>query len=470
MGGENSKVTGEATAILFESANFNGTNIRLTGKKLGMRTDASARYEKGLDPNLSLIAVNRAVKLVEQLCCGDVLKGMNDCYPAPRGNHAVAFNPERVNRLLGTDIPAQDMYEMLSRLEINVQKNVADIPTFRPDIEREADIAEEVARLYGYDLIKPTLMSGAPTVGKKNFKQKTEDTIRDVMTSCGFCEALTYSFESPKTFDKLGLAKDDTARNAIIINNPLGEDFSVMRTTALNGILQSLSINYNRRNAEAYIYELCKIYLPKSLPFAEPPEERNVLAVGFYGNSDFFTLKGVTRRIFDAVNISGVEYAPETTLGYTHPGRCASIIKDDAVIGFVGELHPAVAENYKIETRAYIACVNADYIYANADAGKKFAPLPKFPGVTRDVALIVKDDVTAGSLEKTILLAGGKTLKSAALFDVYKDKKIESGFKSLAYTLNFRADDRTLTDEDVSKSIKKILTSLESVGARLRDS
>jgi phenylalanyl-tRNA synthetase beta chain len=469
MGGENSKVTENATAVLFESANFNGTNVRLTSKKLNARTDASSRYEKGLDPNLSIVAVNRAVKLVEELGCGETLSGMNDCYPSPKQPHTVKFRPDRINKIIGADIPAEDMYEMLSRVEISVSDDTASVPTFRPDIELEEDIAEEIARFYGYDRVTPTLMSGAPTVGKKNLKQKLEDSIRDIMTASGFYEALTYSFESPKVFDKLNLPKDDPARNSVVISNPLGEDFSVMRATALNGILQALSINYNRRNNEAALYELCKIYKPKALLLTESPDERNVLVMAFYGIGDFFTLKGVIERIFDRVGIKNVEYAPEKSLSYAHPGRCASITKNSVNLGFLCELHPVVAENYKIDARVYIACVNADFIYENADLTKRFEPLPKFPSVTRDVAVIVQNDVTAATIEKTMIKAGGKTLRSARLFDVYKGENIEKGFKSLAYALNFRAADRTLTDEEVLKSIEKILASLEKVGAKLRD-
>ena len=306
MGGENSKINEGANAVLFESANFNGPNVRITAKKLGMRTDASGKYEKGLDPNLAYDAVNRAVQLVEMLGAGEVVKGMVDCYPNKRESWHLPYSPEKINKLLGTDIKEDEMIEIFERLEIKVDKDnrILTIPTFRPDLEAGADIAEEVARFYGYDKIVPTLAAGTPTVGKKTYPQKIKDIVKATMVSNGLCEAKTYTFESPKVFDKLNIAQDDMLRKTVTIANPLGEDFSIMRTITLNGILNSLSTNYNRRNEEAGLFEVGKVYLPKSLPLTDLPDEPEKLTIGMYGKMDFYDLKGIVEHLFEVIGIS----------------------------------------------------------------------------------------------------------------------------------------------------------------------
>ncbi|MDR1532072.1 MAG: phenylalanine--tRNA ligase subunit beta [Clostridiales bacterium] len=472
MGGENSKVTENATAVLFESANFNGTNIRLTSKKLGLRTDASSKYEKGLDPNLALTAVNRAVQLLEILDCGQVCKGMVDCYPRPLGRWSVIYRPERVNALLGTNIPPGQMEEFLRRVGVEASGGVAGVPTFRPDLETEADIAEEVARLYGYEAIETTLASGTPTVGKKTRTQILEDIIKDQMVSLGLCEALHYAFESPKVFDKLKLPQDSLLRATVNIINPLGEDYSVMRTTTLNGMLMSLAANYKRRNSEAALFELSKIYIPKSLPLTELPDESMRLTIGVYGAGavkwDFYAVKGCCERLFSVLGITGVDYIPSDKEPFMHPGRCAEILCAGQDVGFCGEIHPLVAENYELP-KTYVAVIDADFLYKAANMERKYKPVPKFPSIQRDIALLVPENKPVRDLECAIREKGGEFLEKVQLFDVYKGGQVPAGFKSAAYSLAFRALDRTLTDDEVTAVMKDVLTNLEKTcGATLR--
>ncbi len=478
MGGENSKVTGTASAILFESATFDGTNIRLSSKKLGLRTDSSGKFEKGLDPNLALTAVNRAAQLVELLNCGEVVKGLVDCYPGVRNERSVTFRPDNINALLGTEIPLDEMERYLARVEIKTTEGTepgsrnAIIPTFRPDIEIEADIAEEVARLYGYDNIKATISAKTPTVGRIGLKQELEDIIKATMVAQGYHEALTYSFESPKVFDKLSIAADDPVRNTVKITNPLGEDFSIMRTLTINGMLQSLSTNYSRRNPSAHLFELAKVYLPKSLPLTELPIEQRTLTIGMCGNRDFYDIKGTLEDLFDELGVKGVVFSPKKDIAYMHPGRTAEItLKGEATpIGYVGEVNPKICTAYEIGTKAYIAVLNCDLLYPRATLISPYKPLPKFPPIERDIAMLVKDEVLIRDIEDAIRERGGKLLEEIALFDVYRGKQIADGCKSVAYKLTFRAADRTLVDDEVASAVKKILDNLEKkLGAVLRD-
>lgn len=472
MGGENSKVSPNAHAILFESANFNGPNVRITAKKLGLRTDASAKYEKGLDPNLAYDAVNRAVQLVEMLGCGEVCKGMVDCYPNKRESWSVNYSTEGINKLLGTSLSEQEMIDILKLVEVKADGKTAIIPTFRPDLEAEADLAEEVARFYGYDKIETTLAAGTPTVGKKTHKQIVEDKIIDAMVAMGISEAKIFSFESPKVFDKLKIAADSPLRQTVTISNPLGEDFSVMRTQTLNGMLTSLATNYNRRNSDAALFELGKVYIPKALPLTELPEEKNVLTIGMYGSDvDFYSIKGVCEEVLAVLGVAEkTEWSPCSTIPYMHPGRLASVTVDGKELGYVGEIHPAVAESYGIGTKAYVAVLSTDVLVESAAFDKTFKALPKFPAVERDIAMLVHDSVIVKDIENVIKEKGGKLLESVKLFDVYKGKQIAEGFKSVAYSVMFRAADRTLTDEEISSPMKKIVAELESkLGAQLRD-
>ena len=479
MGGENSKVTGEASAVLFESANFNGTNIRLSSKKLGMRTDASAKFEKGLDPNLPLLAVNRAMELVEQLCCGQVVPGAVDNYPRPRNSWTVDYKPENINRLLGTDISGSDMEIFLTRIDIKAKDGQALIPTFRPDITCEADIAEEVARFYGYNNIPVNKSQRNITGGGKNAYQLGEDMIKRTMTALGYCEALTSSFEGPKILDKLGIAANEKKlREAVTITNPLGEDFSILRTTPYNGMLQSLSVNFNRRNETARLFELTKIYLPRhnespgTLPY-----EKVYLTIGAYSRQgigmDFFDIKGDIEEFFDVLGIKHLYFLPSPNITQMHPGRTATITIDDEnsdPIGYVGELHPDIAKTYEIGTRVYFAMIELEPLIDGINNITTYVPLPKYPTISRDIALQVKEDIPAAVIEKAIREKAGPLLVDLSLFDIYQGKQVEEGYKSMAYALSFRAADRTLTDEEVAAPMETVLKHLEtSLNIRLRD-
>lgn len=472
MGGENSMVTDDTKTILLESANFNGTHIRLTSKKLGLRTDASSKYEKGLDPNLSVLALDRACQLINMLKCGKVLKGHLDFYPQKRESWTVSYDSDRINKLLGTSLSEKEIINILALVEVEADGKVAKIPTFRPDLETEADIAEEVARFYGYNNIEATLSTGTPTVGKKTYKQIIIDKITNTMISCGLSQALTYSFESPKVFDKLNIEKDSILRNTVNISNPLGEDFSIMRTSTLNGMLTSISTNYNRRNKEVHLFEIGKVYLPKELTLKELPVEREVLTIAMYGNVDFYDAKGAFENIFNGLGmINKVEYSPLETLSYMHPGRTAIITdeKNDE-IGYVGEIHPQIASNYEIETKVYFGVLYIDKLIEIANFDISYKSLPKFPTMQRDIAMLVKDEINVKEIEKIIKAKGGKLLESVKLFDVYKGEQIEKGYKSVAYSILFRSNEKTLTDEEVNSPMKKILKELEEkLQAQLRD-
>ncbi|WP_058484882.1 phenylalanine--tRNA ligase subunit beta [Defluviitalea phaphyphila] len=471
MGGEETKVTEETNTILFESANFNGANIRVTAKKLGLRTDASVKYSKGLDPNIVIDALNRAAQLVVELGAGEVVSGIVDVYPNKREPKTISYSIEKINALLGTSLSEDEIIDYLTRLEFKVNKEAktVTIPTFRPDIEGNADLAEEVARLYGYDKIETTLETGTPTVGKRSYSQNIEYIIKDTIEAQGFYEIMNYSFESPKVFDKLNIKEDSDLRKVITISNPLGEDFSIMRTQTLNGMLTSLSTNYNRRNEEAFLYELGKVYIPKELPLKELPEEINKLTIGMYGKVDFYDLKGVVEVLFEKLGMdSKVEYDLKQDLTWMHPGRTAIISINKKEIGYIGEVHPDVAKNYEIDTRVYIGVIDVPSIIEYANLEREYKPLPKYPAVTRDIAMLVEDTMPVKDIEKIIKQRGGKVLESYKLFDVYKGKQIEEGYKSVAYSITFRASDRTLTEEEVNKTMKKILNGLEGLGAKLR--
>lgn len=473
MGGANSMITGDTATVLFESANFNGPNVRITAKKLGLRTDASSKFEKGLDPNISRIAVDRAVQLVEMLDCGTVVKGAVDCYPNKREGWQLSYDPAWINGLLGTDISEEEMMDIFERIEIKVNKatRTVTIPTFRPDLEAQADLAEEVARFYGYNKIVPTLAAGTPTVGKKTYSQTIADVIKKAMITNGLCEAMNFTFESPKVFEKLNISEDSDLRRVVKISNPLGEDFSVMRTTTLNGMLNSLSTNYNRRNEEAGLFEIGKIYIPRALPLTELPNEPQKLTIGMYGKMDFYGLKGIVEYLFSVLGMSEkVEFSPESSISWMHPGRTASISINGENFGYFGELHPAVANNYSIGTRVYIAVLDVEAMIDTANMVSVYKALPKFPAVTRDISMVINENVFVKEIENVIKKKGGKLLETINLFDVYQGSQIEKGFKSVSYSITFRAPDRTLVDDDVNAVMKKILSTLESeLGAILRD-
>lgn len=471
MGGENSKITDNVRSMVFESACFDGTNIRLSAKKLGLRTDASGKYEKGLDPNTAEEAVNRACQLIEELGAGEVVGGMIDIYQEKRTEKRIPFEPERINKLLGTNVEKETMLEYFKALDLGYDQETEEIiaPTWRQDLERTADIAEEVARFFGYDKIPTTLPSGEATTGKLSHKLLIENVARETAEFCGFSQGMTYSFESPKVFDKLLLPADSPMRMTVNISNPLGEDFSVMRTLSLNGMLTSLATNYNRRNKDVRLYELANVYRPKALPLTELPDERMQFTLGMYGDGDFFTMKGVVEEFFDKVGMSKKpHYDPNGDHPYLHPGRKADIVYDKKVVGFLGELHPEVADNYKIGDRAYIAVIDMPAIMEYTTFDRKYTGIARFPAVTRDISMVVPKDIMVGQIEDIIEQRGGKVLESYHLFDIYEGAQVLAGHKSVAYSITFRAKDHTLEEKEVTAVMNKILNGLNGLGIELR--
>lgn len=471
MGGENSKITDNVQTMVFECACFDGTNIRLSAKRLGLRTDASGKYEKGLDPNTAYEAVNRACQLVEELGAGEVVGGLIDVYSEKREESRVAFSPEKINNLLGTEIAPETMKEYFRMLGLGFDEETQEVvaPTFRQDIHCMADLAEEVARMYGYDKIPTTLPSGESTTGRISFEGRIEDIAEEVAMFSGFSESMTYSFESPKVFDKLLIPADSSLRSTIEISNPLGEDFSVMRTLPLNGMLTSLSTNYNRRNKDVKLFEMAKVYLPKSLPLTELPDERVQFTLGMYGEGDFFTMKGVVEELFDKLGMTKkVHYDPSCERPYLHPGRKADIVYEGVKLGYLGEVHPEVADNYKIGERVYVAVLDMPAVVSFVSFDWKYEGLAKYPATTRDISMVVPKEILVGQIEDIIAQRGGKILESYKLFDIYEGAQILAGHKSVAYSITFRAKDHTLTDDEVNAVMKKILNGLEGMGIQLR--
>lgn len=469
MGGENSKITDDVKTMLFEAATFDGTNIRKATKRLGLRTDASGKFEKGLDPENALAAMNRACQLIEELGAGEIVGGVVDVYPNKKERVRVPFEPERINALLGTNVSVEEMLGYFKMLELDYDeaKQELIIPTFRQDLLRTADIAEEVARFFGYANIPTTLPHGASTMGKISFKQRVEDVAGEIAQFCGFSQAMTYSFESPKVFDKLKLAADAEERKTVVISNPLGEDFSIMRTLPLNGMLNSLAINYNRRNKDVKLYELAKVYVP--VEGEDLPDERVQFTLGFYGDGDFFTMKGVVEEFLEKIGMSArPEYDPEAGKTFLHPGRQAEILYKDTVIGYLGEVHPDVADTYGLGERTYIAVLDLPEILPFASFDRKYEGIAKFPAVTRDISMVMPKTVLVGEVEKIIEKRGGKLLEKYNLFDIYEGAQIKEGFKSVAYTISFRAKDRTLEDKDIQPIMEKILEDLSGMGIELR--
>ncbi len=471
MGGENSKIRDDVTTVLFEAATFNGANIRKSAKRVGLRTDASGKFEKGLDPHNAQDAINRACQLIEEFGCGEVVDGMVDVRGEMKEKVILPFEPERYNKLLGTQVSKEEMLAIFKMIEVEYDEgsNNLKIPTFRQDILRQCDIAEEVARFYGYDKIPMTLPTGEATTGKLPFKLRIEQKARDIAEYCGFSQGMCYSFESPKVFDKLLLAADDPARKAITIANPLGEDFSIMRTVSLHGMLTSLATNYNRRNKEVRLYELGNVYLPKALPLTELPEERMQFTLGMYGDCDFFTMKGVLEEFFDCIGMrKKAVYDPNAGRNYLHPGRQANIFYEGALVGYLGEVHPEVCDNYDMKTRAYVAVLDMPAVLPYATFDRKYEGIAKYPAVLRDISMVVPKEIMAGQIEAIIAQRGGKILESYQLFDIYEGDQIKEGYKSVAYSITFRAKDRTLEEADVTAAMKKILNGLEGMGIELR--
>ena len=471
MGGENSMITDHVTTMLFEAACFDGTNIRKSGKRIGLRTDASAKFEKGLDPNLAMEAMNRACQLVEELGAGEVVGGAVDIYPVKREGVKIPFEPDKYNKLLGTDIPVGDMIGYFKKIDLGYDEATKEIlvPSWRQDLLCDADMAEEVARFYGYDKIGTSLPSGESTAGGKGFKLRMEEKAREIAEFCGFSQAMTYSFESPKVFDKLLIPEDSKWRKTVVISNPLGEDYSIMRTLPLNGMLTSLSTNFGRRNKDVRLYEMGNIYLPKQLPLTELPEERMQLTFGMYGDGDFFTMKGVIEELLYQTGLrKKAQYDPHAELPFLHPGRKAAIVYDGAVIGYLGEVHPTVVANYAIKERVYIAVIDMPEIVSRASFDYKYEGITNFPVSSRDLSMVVPKNILVGDIEKVFEENGGKYLENYELFDVYEGEQIEKGFKSVAYSLKFRGKDKNLEESDITGAMDKILSGLKNIGIQLR--
>lgn len=471
MGGEYSGIMDDTVDVVFEAACFDGASVRTTAKALGMRTDASARFEKGLDPQNAYPALMRAFELVEMLGCGDVVKTIIDADYTDKTPKGVEFDPKWINNFLGTDIPEDVMKNCLERLDFKVENGMAYAPSVRIDIERKCDIAEEVARIYGYNNIPNTIIRGVADA-RLTEKQKFERKIANAMTALGAYEITTYSFISPKYFDKIRLPESSPLRKPVVITNPLGEDTSVMRTTLLPSMCEVLARNYNNRNAAVCLFELGNEYVPNG---GELPDEPMRLSVGMYGgDADFYSVKGIVDSMLKNIGVEDFEYTACTDPAVFaeadafHPGRCAVITKDGKAIGILGELHPETLENYGIGVKAYAAKVNVTELLDMANAVKTYKPLPKFPATTRDLAIVCDEALPAGELEKAIRKAVGNILESVTLFDVYQGKQIAEGKKSVAYAISMRSHEGTLTDEQADAAVKRVLKELANLGAELR--
>jgi phenylalanyl-tRNA synthetase beta chain len=472
MGGENSEIKDDTTEVVFECATFDGTNIRISSGKLGLRTEASSRFEKDLDPNMAEVALNRACHLIEELNAGDIIEGTIDVYPEKPSKKVVTVDSNWVNTFLGTDIPKEDMKEYLDRLELETaisgDELIISVPSFRNDINIREDVAEEVARIYGYNNIPATIAGSAGTRDAKSRKQHLDDKVIAALLGSGLNQSISYSFVSPKVFDKIMLPMENRLRKAVVIKNPLGEDFSIMRTTSIPSMMESLSRNYSRNNEEARLFEIGKVYIPDE-DASKLPNEINTVTIGLYGAVDYFDLKGIVENILSSIGISGVSFERESENRSFHPGKTASINIKKKTAGILGEVHPDVTENYGIDARCYIAELNLDVLYELSDIERKYKALPKFPAVTRDMALLVDDSVLVQEIENIILKQSGSIVEKIKLFDVYKGKQIPEGKKSIAYSITYRHEDKTLTDEEVSKVHDRIVRTLENkLGAELR--
>ncbi len=467
MGGENSEILDDTTTVVFESANFNGTSIRQTALTLGMRTDASSKFEKNLDPMMTVPAVQRACELVELLECGDVMDGIIDIVnyvPAPR---TLELEPEKINRLLGTEISEEDMVSYLNRLEIPVEGRTIHVPSFRPDLNLMADIAEEVGRLYGYNEIPTTAFKNA-TQGGYSPEMILENKAGALCRSLGYSEIITYSFVSPTVFDQIRLPADSVLRNALRIQNPLGEDTSIMRTIAVPSMLDILSRNNAYHNKNVKLYELAKIYLPTEGQVL--PQEPKMLVLGTYGEgATFFSMKGELEAIFAGLRVKKASYTAVRNNPTFHPGRCAMVTVDGIELGYMGQIHPLVAKNYGMDVDVYCAEINFTKLFDLRLPDVTYTPLPKYPTVSRDLSLVCDEAVTVAQAEDVITSSAGKLLRDVKLFDIYRGTGVPEGKKSMAFSLELRADDRTLTDADSEAVVSKVLAALsEKLGAILR--
>ncbi len=472
MGGEYSGIMEDTNTVVFESAYFEPVQVRRTAKKLGMRTDASARYEKGLDPEGCLRTLERAFELVELLGAGEPVRTHIDLDYNEKQRNRIPFDPAWINKFLGTDISREEMCDTMKMLEIEVNGDTCISPSFRIDLERPADIAEEVARIYGYNNIPSTVIKGVANASLTP-KQKFRRTLENATVAVGCYGILTYSFISPKYFDKIALPADSSLRKTVVISNPLGEDTSVMRTTTLPSMLETLSLNYKNRNAAVALYEIGKEYLPTAPD--KLPEEPDRLTIGMYGDdADFFTLKGMVETILETAGLHDCTYkacGTDTPFGETcalHPGRSAVIYAGETPIGYLGEVHPTVQKNYDIGTRTYVAKLLIDEMQPLAQTEITYQPLPKFPAITRDLSLVCADEIPVGDLQAAMKKAVGNILEQITLFDVYKGEQIAAGMKSVSFSIRMRSHEGTLTDEQADAAMKRVLKALKEHGATLR--
>lgn len=468
MGGENSEIIPETKTIVFESANFNGPSVRMTARDIGLRTEASGRYEKGLDRENTMPAIERACELVEMLGAGDVVKGIIDVYPTKAEQTVIPFDPQKINEFLGTDVPYESMIDTFKRLDIKLEDGKLYPPSYRADLEGMHDIAEEVIRIYGYDKIPSTLFRAQATVGGRNPRQKRIVELNSLLTMHGFYEVQTYSFISPKYYDNIGLAPDAPERNSVVISNPLGEDTSIMRTTALPSVLEVLAANRRYRNKSCAVYENAKIYIKRA--FSEQPDERLSTVIASYNCGDFYYMKGICENVLRVFGVEKTDVTAKKDLPYFHPGRCAEVTAPDGTVYAVfGELHPNVSKTYGFDVPVYVCICDTEKLLATAPAEKHYKPLPKFPAVERDLAFVCDESLTSGELKKAIVKYGGKMLESVEVFDIYRDAKIGENKKSMAYSLTLRSPEKTLEDADCDKIVYKILNGLErDFGVTLR--
>lgn len=472
MGGLNSEIQDDTTEVIFESANFEGTNIRVSSKKLNLRSESSSRFDKDIDPNLAKLAIDRACALICELNCGEVMEGTIDVYNDVKEEGSITVNSTWINKFLGTEISKEEMKEALDSLdlitEIKNEDLIISIPTFRIDIAIKEDIAEEIARIYGYDKIPTTIFKVSTEREPKYKNELLTDKVIEIMVASGVNQSISYSFVSPKVFDKVNIPVDSELRNVVKIKNPLGEDYSVMRTTTLPSIMESLGRNYSRNNDYVRLFEIGRIYLPNE-DEKQLPTEKNVLTIGIYGDCDYLDLKGIVENIIDGLGISKAKYVRESENPSYHPGKTAALMVRNKKVGVFGEVHPDVTENYGINVNCYVAELDLDSLFEASTTVKAYKPLPKFPAVTRDIALLCDDSILVAEIEETIRKAGGNLVEKVQLFDIYKGAQIPEGKKSIAYAIAYRDEKKTLEDKDISKVHDKILKALEhKLGAVLR--
>ena len=469
MGGANSEITDDTKTVVFESANFNGASVRVTSRALGMRTEASSRFGKGLDVETTIPAVERACELVEMLGAGDVVEGIIDVYPSPKKQHVIKLNADKINAFLGTKLTEEYMRSVLESLSFEIKGDDIYVPSYREDVEGMQDIAEEIARIYGYNKIEATPIVAGLTQGERTPHQKFDNLVRDTLCALGMYEINTFSFISPKYYDKICMPKDDKRRNSVVIMNPLGEDTSVMRTTLMPSILEVLARNNNLKNEEVSLFEVATIYIPNE-DKEKLPSEPKQLVMGMYGSVDFYDLKGTIEELLDKCGIVGVEYKAEKTNPTFHPGRCASVYtKDGEYLGVFGEIHPSVSANYSFGKRVYIAEMDFEKMFDARTKEIKYKPLPKFPSLTRDFSFVCDEELEVGAIEKVMSKAAGSLVESIKLFDIYRGAQVGENKKSVSFKISLRASDRTLNDQEADGAVKKILKALErDLGITLR--